>query len=195
MFKKGDTLTAKFKVGIFESGDTVEVTNVNNNGMISFVFGDNQQHMGVLSKEVCEQIFEKVESKTEAPKVSFERVDWIMNNSQINVQTVFDKCTIVSCKLPNGFVIVESSACVSPENYSKDIGVDICLDKIRDKIWELEGYVLQESLYDCDDYSCCDCNCEDCDCEHEEEFCVEEEFIDCDECDDYDCPSNPKHYS
>ena len=124
-------------------------------------------------------------------------------NSEITVQTVFDKCTIVSCKLPNGFVIVESSACVSPENYDEELGVDICLDKIADKIWELEGYKLQDAIYeenlenDCP-YNCCDCDkCEcpreDCDeCEFDEyddEDCEDCENY-CDMCGDHDCPYN-----
>lgn len=70
----------------------------------------------------------------------------ILDKSEIIVTTVFDKCTIVSCKLPSGFVIVESSACVDPNNYDEDYGAEICIDKIVDKLYELEGYLLQEAL-------------------------------------------------
>lgn len=73
-------------------------------------------------------------------------IDDIISHSQIKVQTVFGKCTIVSVQLPNDFVIVESSACVDPINYNEAMGVSICMDKIKDKIWELEGYKLQNSL-------------------------------------------------
>lgn len=85
-----------------------------------------------------------------APTVTSERINEIMNNSIINAYTVFDKCTVVSCQLPNGFVIVESSACVSPENYDEEMVIDICMEKITDKVWELEGYRLQEELYSID---------------------------------------------
>lgn len=70
----------------------------------------------------------------------------ILNNSLIDVQTVLGKCTVVTCQLPNGFVIVESSACVDPANYDEDLGKQICLKRIMNKVWELEGYCLQKEL-------------------------------------------------
>ncbi len=78
--------------------------------------------------------------------VTKEQVEKIISKSTMDVKTVFDKCTIVTCVLPNGFVIVEYSACVDPKNYDENIGAKICLEKIKDKIWELEGYKLQYQL-------------------------------------------------
>lgn len=96
-------------------------------------------------------------------------VDELMESCDIAVTTAFDKCTIVACKLPNGFVIVESSSCVDPANYDEDMGVDICMKNIEKKVWELEGYLLQNQLYmdgvsfDNDDDLECDGDCENCD--------------------------------
>nr|WP_254786645.1 Gp49 family protein [Cytobacillus oceanisediminis] len=70
----------------------------------------------------------------------------IIDNSIVEVQTIFDKCTVVSCQLPNGFIIVESSACVDPANYDVKLGAQICMERITNKIWELEGYRLQDEL-------------------------------------------------
>lgn len=101
-------------------------------------------------------------------------VDELMESCDIAVTTAFDKCTIVACKLPNGFVIVESSSCVDPANYDEDMGVDICMKNIEKKLWELEGYLLQNKLYhdgvsfdddkadNTDDLEC-DGDCENCD--------------------------------
>ena len=75
--------------------------------------------------------------------ITQEIVDTIYNNSQKYVKTLFDKMTLVSIQLPNGFCITESSACVDPENFSMDIGYEICENRIKNKIWELEGYKLQ----------------------------------------------------
>lgn len=58
-------------------------------------------------------------------------------------KTMGDCTTVVRCVLRNGFVIVESSSCVDPKNYSDDMGYEICMNKIRDKIWELLGFLLQ----------------------------------------------------
>jgi hypothetical protein len=46
----------------------------------------------------------------------------------------------------NGFEIVESSSCVDKENYSEELGVEICMEKIRDKIWMLLGFLLQTDV-------------------------------------------------
>ncbi|MFT8930026.1 MAG: Gp49 family protein [Sporolactobacillus sp.] len=78
--------------------------------------------------------------------VTQEHIDEIFEHSEIKVQTVFNKTTIVSAKLPNGFVIVESTGCVDPANYSEEIGKEICIERIKNKIWELEGYLLQDKL-------------------------------------------------
>lgn len=70
----------------------------------------------------------------------------ILEKSEMQVATVYDKCTIVTVKLPNGFVLTESSACVDPKNYEGELGINSCLMKITDKLWELEGYRLQCEL-------------------------------------------------
>lgn len=95
-------------------------------------------------------------------KLTNKHVDEIMNKCVFQAITVFDKCTILACKMPNGFVIVESSGCIDPENYDESIGVGICMERIKDKIFELEGYVLQDFVSEIeakkeshDDYSMC----------------------------------------
>lgn len=78
--------------------------------------------------------------------VTQETIDQLLAGSEIHVETVFDKVTIVAVKLPSGFVLSESSGAVDPANYDEEIGKSICLDKIKDKLWELEGYRLQTKL-------------------------------------------------
>ena len=73
-------------------------------------------------------------------------IDSLIGRSQVSVTNCFGKCTIVSVQLPNGFVLVESSACVSPMNYNEAMGISICMEKIKNKLWELEGYRLQCEL-------------------------------------------------
>jgi hypothetical protein len=48
--------------------------------------------------------------------------------------------------LKNGFTIDGKSACVSKENFNQEIGNKIARDNAREKIWELEGYLLKEKL-------------------------------------------------
>lgn len=79
--------------------------------------------------------------------VTQEQITSILENSQIKVMSINDKTTIVICTLPNGFVFVESSSCVDPANYNEEIGHEICINRIANKLWELEGYMLQEYEY------------------------------------------------
>lgn len=80
-------------------------------------------------------------------KVSEETIDKLISNATVDVRTIFEKVTQVSIKLENGFVLTETSGAVSPENYDKSIGVDICMEQIKHRLWELEGYKLASSIY------------------------------------------------
>lgn len=167
MINNGDKLVVKKTVAEFlKEGDIVEVVN-SGDGIIQFAFGENFMHMGVMTTDECENHFDKYVEKVAAPTVTTEHIRDIINNSDIEAFTIFDKCTVVACKLPNGFVIVESSACVSPENYDKDIGYDICFGKIVDKIWELEGYKLQNEVYEAHEENMMAHTCDCCDCKNE----------------------------
>jgi hypothetical protein len=85
-------------------------------------------------------------NKMKQNTVTQEQVDNIFLNSELNYSTLFGKCTVLTCQLPNGFIIVESSACVDPVNFDETIGADICNERVKNKIWELEGYYLQSEL-------------------------------------------------
>lgn len=79
--------------------------------------------------------------------VTKEQVDKIMENSKYEVfHRVFDKQCIVVAKAPNGFTVVGESACVDPNNYIESIGEEIAKKRIENKVWELEGYKLQNTL-------------------------------------------------
>lgn len=193
MLNNGDKLVVvKTVTNFLKEGDLAEVVGVNENGVISFAFGENSEHMGMMTHSEFEEHFKKIEDvKMAAPRVTEEHVAEIMEQSEFEVHTAFDKCTIVSCRLPNGFVIVEYSSCVSPENYDEELGTEICFDRIAGKICELEAYRLQQELYE-RDYNCCCENCGGCACEEcEEEFdeCLDTD-LDCDDCEDFECPYN-----
>ena len=65
----------------------------------------------------------------------------------INLITLGDKTTVVRCVLRNGFEIVESSSCVDPKNYSEEYGAEICMERIKNKIWELLGFLIQTAWH------------------------------------------------
>lgn len=78
--------------------------------------------------------------------VAEQQIKDLLANSEIDVMTVYEKVTVVCCKLPNGFVITEASGAVDPANYDEEIGKEICMERITNKLWELEGYALSKKL-------------------------------------------------
>ena len=83
--------------------------------------------------------------------VTQEHINWIVKNSDFEIIEKYGKMTIVICTLPCGFILTESSACVDPANYSKEMGESICRERITNKIWEIEGYLLQEQMHEQED--------------------------------------------
>lgn len=57
------------------------------------------------------------------------------------------RTTICNLYLENGFTVRGESSCVNKDNFSKDIGEQIALENAKNKVWELEGYLLAEDIY------------------------------------------------
>lgn len=101
--------------------------------------------------------------KTEAPSISAEMVERFIDHHE--AVTMGGKTTVVRAVLKNGFVIVESSSCVSAENYDEKLGEEICMKRIRNKVWELLGFLLQTAVGGVNgeaaaENCCCDEDCE-----------------------------------
>jgi hypothetical protein len=82
-------------------------------------------------KEVFEKAYMKIipnpRLKTDV-SISQEMVDNFIKETHIS--TIGNKTTLVRVVLANDFEIIETSACVDPDNYSEKIGGEICLKKI-----------------------------------------------------------------
>ena len=56
--------------------------------------------------------------------------------------------TICQITLKNGFTLIGQNACVSKSNWSAEMGKEQSFKQAREKIWELEGYLLKQRLWD-----------------------------------------------
>lgn len=102
-------------------------------------------------KEVFERAYIAVDDNEELPSgvsIGFKMVEEFI--AYTDTQTMGDRTTVVRCVLRNGFEIVEASSCVDPKNYSEKMGHEICMNKIKDKIWELLGFLLQTAWHGID---------------------------------------------
>ena len=57
------------------------------------------------------------------------------------------RTVVCQLTLRNGYTVDGTSACVSKENFNQDIGNNIARENAREKIWQLEGYLLKEKLH------------------------------------------------
>jgi hypothetical protein len=98
-------------------------------------------------KEVFEKAYMKIipnpRLKTDV-SISQKMVDNFIKETHIS--TIGNKTTLVRVVLVNGFEIIETSACVDTDNYSEKIGGEVCLKKIKDKVWMLLGFLLQSAV-------------------------------------------------
>ena len=104
---------------------------------------------GWIPKDVFEAAFLPVTAnaklRTDAPSISQKMVDDFIRETEVT--TMGDKTTVVRAVLRNGFEIVESSACVSAENYDEALGAQICMENIKNKVWMLLGFLLQTAVH------------------------------------------------
>ena len=119
-------------------------------------------------------------------------VESILEHSTIYNTVSFDRCLVVSCKLPSGFIITETSYGCNHEELDTEKEFAYCIDKIKAKIAELETYriMVDEYEYDCwsNDFCCCDCH--DCYLDDMPECFDLERCYDCEDQYDCDCFSN-----
>ena len=54
-------------------------------------------------------------------------------------------CIII---LENGFKVDGISACIDPARYDEQIGKECAYEMAYNKIWELEGYMLKQSMHE-----------------------------------------------
>lgn len=67
------------------------------------------------------------------------------------MQVMATTLTICVLTLENGFTVTGESACVDPNNFDKDIGEKIAYENAREKIWQLEGYLLMSKLHNAEE--------------------------------------------
>lgn len=81
-----------------------------------------------------------------APRLSPDSLDAKITRE---IYHVFPGTTMTVCclVLENGFCVIGDSAAASPENFDAEIGQKIARAEARDKIWQLEGYLLRERLH------------------------------------------------
>ena len=87
-------------------------------------------------------VFEKAYMQvSEKNTITQDNVDKFIKD--LKISTIGEKTTMVIATLINGFEIIETSSCVDKQNYDEQLGAEVCIERIKNKIWELLGFLLQ----------------------------------------------------
>lgn len=99
--------------------------------------------MSLSEQELEQQIAQK---GLTAPRLTPQIIDSKIVSEDYHL---FPSSTVTVCKLTleNGYSVLGESACASPENFDAEIGRKLARDNARNKIWNLEGYLLRQRLY------------------------------------------------
>jgi len=82
-----------------------------------------------------------------APRITPDHLDSVITGEQYHV---FPGTTLTVCclTLANGYSITGESAAVSPANFDAQTGREVARADAREKIWQLEGYLLKQKLHE-----------------------------------------------
>lgn len=80
-----------------------------------------------------------------APRVTPEHIDSVIVGA---TYTMLPSGKVMVCELTlrSGFTVRGESATVSKENFNMELGEKMSWANARNKVWELEGYLLQNLL-------------------------------------------------
>lgn len=133
---------------IGNAGDVFDVVNVNDNGYVKLKNEtENTSSEVVVSVDFVGEYFTYVAPKqNKHSNIDYDDIDYdditdiILDHSDITMTTVFDTCVIVAVKLPNGIVLVES--CNITEDEDEEVGYDICISNIYDRIDVMRSHAI-----------------------------------------------------
>lgn len=92
------------------------------------------------------QIEDLIRSKgLTAPRITPEYIDSLIVDKTFTTLPS-GKVMICEITLKNGYTVRGEAATVSKVNFDEEVGREISFRNARNKIWHLEGYLLQEVL-------------------------------------------------
>ena len=80
-------------------------------------------------------------------KINAGQIQKMLKEAQTQETIYFGKCLVVVYKLRNGFCLVGVGVCVDPENFDIEIGRQVAYGQVIDQLFKLEGYLLQNQLF------------------------------------------------
>lgn len=97
-------------------------------------------------KDVFESAYLPMGVDNDGTRVTVDMVEnFIDHNGSASIH--HGKVFVGSFMLVNGFAVTESSACVDPANFNQELGAQITGERVRSKVFELLGFLLQSARF------------------------------------------------
>ena len=98
-------------------------------------------------KGASPKAMQKAEGLPSTNRVTIAHVEGVIRD-ETYTRMPSGKCLVCELTLRNGFTVRGEASVVDPANYDEEIGKPIARAKALDQIWLVEGYLLQETLWD-----------------------------------------------
>lgn len=89
-----------------------------------------------------------------APRITPQHIAKLLEGVGYHTHVIPGTTTILATAImPSGFTLATAeSACVSPENFNLQLGIEIAITKAKalaaDALWKLEGYRLKQTMHE-----------------------------------------------
>jgi hypothetical protein len=92
-----------------------------------------------IEKEICEK-------NLTAPRITPDLIASVIVG-ETYTKLPSGRTLICELTLKNGYTVRGESSCVSIENFDLELGKKISREDAKNKVWQLEGYLLKEQLF------------------------------------------------
>lgn len=99
-----------------------------------------------MTDNQVEELINKVGANT-APRITPDHIKSLVVGETYTVLPS-EKVMVCELTLKNGFSVRGEAAAVSKANFNETVGRAISYNNALEKIWQLEGYLLQQKLYE-----------------------------------------------
>lgn len=87
------------------------------------------------------------ERNLNAPRLTPSDIDFVIVGETFTILPS-GKSMICELTLRNGFTVRGDASVVSKANFNEEVGRKVSREKARNEIWQLEGYLLQQRLFE-----------------------------------------------
>lgn len=116
--------------------------------MATQFLGENMTSEMIQFNENEALAVEPTNEPTKNDFVTLAQITKIIDEAEKEEHVFFNKVVVIEYRIKNGFTIQGRGAVVNPGNFDLNVGRAVARENAINKMWQLEGYLLQQRLYE-----------------------------------------------